>query len=403
MSVLKDSVVYALGEIIAKITPFLLLPYLARQLGGEGYGELSYYYAIMAFALIFIGLSQQGAVTRYYYFYGKNALSLIVNSGYLYSFVVSIIGITIAWIFRAEIIVYCLLTVLFQSFFSVQLSLRQCQKKALQYTLLQIAMSILNVIATLIIFEVFRQADVVGRIYANLLAIVLICVIAVYFSGNLFQWRFTFSWQKYKLGLLYIVCFGLPLIFHSLSYTIKGQLDRFLLYNTYSASELGVYSAGVQLASMLSVVLMAVNLAAVPHLYERLKNKTVTKVHILRWAALSFALVPIPWLASWLIPDMVFVSLFGRGFEGVSYYFRFFLINYMLVVPYFILGNYLFFYAKNKYVSLISVSSVLIYVAVLLIASQYDIQYVPLAAFAGNLVMLPSLYYLVYKHQELAT
>jgi len=31
--ILKDSVIYLIGEIVAKIFPFLLLPYLSRKLG----------------------------------------------------------------------------------------------------------------------------------------------------------------------------------------------------------------------------------------------------------------------------------------------------------------------------------------------------------------------------------
>ena len=43
MSIMKDSSVYLTGELLSKSIPFLLLPYLSRKLGLEGFGELSYY------------------------------------------------------------------------------------------------------------------------------------------------------------------------------------------------------------------------------------------------------------------------------------------------------------------------------------------------------------------------
>ncbi|HHF3653343.1 TPA: flippase, partial [Haemophilus influenzae] len=43
MKVFKDSVIYLVGELSSKLVPFLLLPYLSRKLGVEGYGSLSYY------------------------------------------------------------------------------------------------------------------------------------------------------------------------------------------------------------------------------------------------------------------------------------------------------------------------------------------------------------------------
>ena len=69
--ILKDSVIYLIGEIVAKIFPFLLLPYLSRKLGVNGFGELSYYQTILSLLIIIISFSQEGAVTRYFYFLWK--------------------------------------------------------------------------------------------------------------------------------------------------------------------------------------------------------------------------------------------------------------------------------------------------------------------------------------------
>ena len=39
MSLIKDSSIYLIGELSAKCVPFLLLPYLSRKLGVEGFGS----------------------------------------------------------------------------------------------------------------------------------------------------------------------------------------------------------------------------------------------------------------------------------------------------------------------------------------------------------------------------
>ena len=62
-----------------------MLPYLTRKLGPDGFGELSYYLTMLSLFGIFVGLSQDGAVTRYFYFYGKKALNTIVKAGYLFN------------------------------------------------------------------------------------------------------------------------------------------------------------------------------------------------------------------------------------------------------------------------------------------------------------------------------
>lgn len=85
MSLIKDSSIYLIGELSAKCVPFLLLPYLSRKLGVEGFGELSYYQTFLPLFVIFIGLSQDGAVARYFYVYGKHSLNLVVKTGYAYT------------------------------------------------------------------------------------------------------------------------------------------------------------------------------------------------------------------------------------------------------------------------------------------------------------------------------
>ena len=127
MRILKDSFIYLIGELFAKSLPFLMLPYLTRKLGPEGFGELSYYLTWLALFGIFIGLSQEGAITRYFYFYGKKGLNTVVTAGYLYNIVISGILLLGCWFFQAEIMAYIVLATMFQSFINVQLALRQCQ------------------------------------------------------------------------------------------------------------------------------------------------------------------------------------------------------------------------------------------------------------------------------------
>ena len=64
MSLIKDSSIFLIGELSAKCVPFLLLPYLSRKLGVEGFGELSYCQTFLALFVIFIGLSQDVGVLQ---------------------------------------------------------------------------------------------------------------------------------------------------------------------------------------------------------------------------------------------------------------------------------------------------------------------------------------------------
>ena len=101
-ALLKDSLIYVVGEMTAKAVPFLLLPYLTRVLGTTGFGDLSYYLSLTAFILIAMSLSQNGALTRYFYVYGRHGLGNILLSGGLYSVGVLLIGTVISWLLHSE-------------------------------------------------------------------------------------------------------------------------------------------------------------------------------------------------------------------------------------------------------------------------------------------------------------
>ncbi len=187
-----------------KSLPFLMLPYLTRKLGPEGFGELSYYLTMLSLFGIFIGLSQEGAVTRYFYFYGKKALNTVVKAGYLFNITISILLLLGCWWFKAEIMAYIVLATMFQSFVNVQLALRQCQKQPLKYITIQIILSLTNVLFTVAALECFSQDLVAYRILAIVIANLTTFIIASLVLGDLFKDSYRFTWQRLRLGLFYI-------------------------------------------------------------------------------------------------------------------------------------------------------------------------------------------------------
>lgn len=396
MSLIKDSSIYLVGELSSKCIPFLLLPYLSRKLGVEGFGELSYYQTLLALFVIFIGLSQDGAVARYFYVYGKRSLNLVVNTGYVYTLCTGGIALVFCWLMHSEVMFYLVLSAIFQVFLSVQLSIRQSQKQAVPYTLIQLASTITNALLTILMLEIYKTELVEKRILAVLASNILVALLAyfIYRKGNHSR-NFTFS--QYKSAFLYIIVFGLPMIFHHGSFFIKGQLDRVFIFHRFSESELGLYAMGAQVASILSVFILAVNKALVPYLFENIKKGTVTLNKLHRWALYSFLIVPIPSLGTLMIPERWMLFFLGDHFIGVKYYIIIFLLSSSLTIPYLFLVNYLFYHGKTKEISFCSVLSTVIYLGTLGGLIFTDVVYIPYASVVGALGILPVLYFSLKK------
>lgn len=400
MRILKDSFIYLIGELINKSLPFLLLPYLTRKLGTSGFGELSYYLTILALLGIFIGLSQEGAVTRYFYFYGNKAIDLIVRAGYLYNIIFSCVCLMVAWILNSEIIAYITLIATFNSFLSVQLALRQAQKQPLPYIIIQFLSSISLVIFTVLMLEYIAGNQVVNRLLALLFSSALVFFITYFFINKKFKVKKRFSTVNYKAALLYIFSFGIPLILHQLSFFMKGQVDRIFIYKLYSATELGVYSAGVQIASVLTIFYMALNKAIIPYYYEKLKNKKLTIDKIKKYTLLSFLFIGFPAFICYLLPNKIFAWFLGEQFGEAQFYTVLFLIGYGLTLPYLILVNYLFFYGRNKLIASITFSTSAVYVALLAILSGISIKFIPFSLILSNLLLVVVLWIIISKSQE---
>ena len=393
MRVLKDSIIYLAGELFAKSLPFLMLPYLTRKLGPEGFGELSYYLTWLALFGIFVGLSQDGAVTRYFYFYGKKALNTVVTAGYLYNIVISAVLLLVCWILNAEMMAYIVLATMFQSFVSVQLALRQCQKQPLKYISIQIILSITNVIFTVAALEIFHNDLVAYRILAIVASNALTFFIASVVLGHLFSNENRMTLHRLKLGALYVFSFGIPLILHQSSFFIKGQLDRLFIYEQYSKAELGIYSAGVQVAAVLPIALMALNKAIVPYYYGKLKDKTLSIQTIKKYTVLCIPLCIIPALIGYILPESVYVWFLGEKYADAKYYVVMYLLGYGANLPYLLLVNYFFFYGKNMLISKITLISSIVYIIFLVIFSARYIELIPYALLVSNLVLLVVLWF----------
>lgn len=388
MKILKDSVIYLAGELFAKSLPFLMLPYLTRKLGPEGFGELSYYLTWLALFGIFIGLSQEGAVTRYFYFYGKKALNTVVTAGYLYNIVISAILLLGCWFFQAEIMAYIVLATMFQSFVNVQLALRQCQKQPLKYITIQIILSLTNVIFTIAALELFSENLVAYRVLAIVVTNALTFFIASLVLGNLFSSENRITTNRLKLGALYIFSFGIPLILHQSSFFIKGQLDRLFIYEQYTKAELGIYSAGVQVAAVLPIVLMALNKAVVPYYYQNLKEDKLSISTIKKYTLFCIPLCIIPALIGLVLPESIYTWFLGENYAASKYYVVMYLLGYGANLPYLILVNYFFFYGKNMLISKITLISSIIYILFLYFFSSQSIELIPYALLISNLVLL---------------
>lgn len=395
MKIFKDSIIYLSGELIAKILPFLLLPYLSRKLGVAGFGELSFYQTLNALFVIVFTMSQDGALTRYYYHYGKRNLSTMLIVAYSYIMIVSSLSLIIAYFLHSIVLMAVICAAASQAVLNTQLSLRQCQKQAISYTIIQIGSGLSTTLLTVLLLEYTHNFPIEKRFAALFLGNATVSLIALMSYQIKNKKPFQFRGKSILLSANYLLGFGLPLLPHQIGLFIKGQVDRIFIFEHFSKTELGIYSAAYQIASVLGVILMAVNKATVPYFYQALKSKRIYAKTIRCWALFGLLFAFIPAMIGVIVPEKWILWIIGKQFIHIKYYTITFLIGFGLTIPYYLLVNYLFYYGKNKIIATISLFSSGCYLLILFFTIQLGMNYLPLAMIGANIIILPILYWQV--------
>jgi O-antigen/teichoic acid export membrane protein len=368
-----------------------LLPYLTRVLGVEGFGELSLNQAYIAFILIFVSLNVDGAISRYFFRYGQRSVYLVFCAGLVFSVIITLLGVLISVFLGYYLLSICFICSFFQNLVNIQLTYRQIQKKALPYLCIQFLISISSVVITLFILT-FILETYQGRIYAVTLSFFITSLITSLFVPYGFYFARKINFNHFKLAFHFILTFGFPLILHNLSLFFKGQLDRLLVYNFYSSSELGIYATSFQLVSVLSVLFLALNRATLPYYFEALKDGSVDRKAFKKLIFLSLIFVPFPSLIALILPESLYELIIGAGFGNVKDYCVIFLLGISMTLPYYIVVNYLFYIGDTKAISLCSILSAIVHVLLLISIGAQSLMLASFCLFLTNLFTFLYLY-----------
>ncbi|MCA5932533.1 MULTISPECIES: oligosaccharide flippase family protein [Pectobacterium] len=397
MSVLKEGSLYVLGELINKAMPFLLIPFLTKSLGAQGYGELAFYQSIVAVISLFVGMSQDGAISRCYYHYGRRVVYYISIVGILFSLFVFFALFFTFYFFNLNIeYLFCIFLATLSCLMAAQLSLKQCQKKVKIYFLAQSVNAVLTTSMVILLFN-HGYISVISFLFSSSVG-VFFALLFLLISDYKKILSIKINKDYLKRSFFYLFGYGVPLILHQIGLLSKGQVDRLFIYTKFSPENLGIYAVGSQIATVYLVFLMILNKTLLPYYYGALKDGRINSKKVLYYCRISFFSMFIPVLFFVCIPQNIYTLLLGEQFYGVKYFIVLFSVCFGLNAPYLILVNYYFYHGRNKIIGLISISSAFLYVVLVYFFSEVDIKYIPLSLLLSNIYMILFLYFSLKKH-----
>ena len=276
-TLVKETFVYTLTDVIGKAMSFILLPIVSFFLPPSELGIATNFTVLTSLIILLAGLAIVNSVP--YFFYEQNReenVSLVSNLLMLCIGLCVVVG-GLAACFSQLIYEYLQLSLHIQLLgvvfvigsliSSINLILLRLENKPKQFAILQVLQIILHAVFV-ILFVIVLRGGGEGKIYAEVLVFSIVGMIHLFMmlrKGYL-SFRFQMQWIKRLLR------FGLPLLPHSISFWLKGGMDKVFI-TTYCGLQFnGLYSMAISVSSVYTMLMQSFFNAYTPYLQKRLAS-----------------------------------------------------------------------------------------------------------------------------------
>ncbi len=255
-----QTLIYGIGGAVTRVAALLLLPIYTRILTPEDYGKLAIVTLVTTVVGLILDSGQRSAFFRFYFQsetpYARRTLTgtvliylLLLAAAILLPLVLFLSRIAMP-LFRETTLLPLIQLALIGTFLDVgsviPFATFRAEQRAVQYAMLSVVRFLINVTLNIIAVVVLRWG-VIGVIYANLLASVLVFLICLGLTLRAMEWTV-------DLGLLkQLLRFGLPMIPPNLAGWALTLSDRFFLERYADRSQVGIYAVGCSIAGVVNM------------------------------------------------------------------------------------------------------------------------------------------------------
>lgn len=394
----RNSILYTLFAFINNGISFILILILAKYISPNGYGELNLFNTLITILTIIICLSTNSYIPNTFFRQSHIYLIEVISICILITIVMlcllssiliifstqaqTIIGIPIEFIWIALLICVC------QAINNINLDIWRLEEKPICYGIYSLSNVILNFILTLILIF-YYELGWEGRPYAQFSISLIYLIISILFLIKR-------EYIRFKLPSLNVVrdtlIFGLPLVPHAASYWLKQGVDRYIINYYWDATEVGLYSFALNLASIINVIGMAFNANNSVHIYKSLSSGISRSIKSLE--RISKIMIIVFFTVSLFIATSCFIGMpiyFPEYTTGIIYIFplcigAFFQCLYLLYV------NYLFYFKKTRQLMYITFSTALLQIGLSIYFTKLHILYTSLISMSVMILTFAAVY-----------
>lgn len=275
---------FSVGPLVAAVITFITVPVITFFVSPEEFGKASMFTVVQTLASSFIFLGMDQSYAREYH-EEENKGKLFQNAIFL-PLTISILTIILGFLFKKEISIllfenssYHLISILFGLMLVfivierfILLSIRM-EEKAMAYSFYSVFVKII-IFFTTITMLYFGEKNFLSIVYSTIIGQIVGDLILILKFNYLFN--FTYNYFDKKL-IIKMVKFGLPIIVASSLYSFLNTMGRFFLRGNSTFYEIGIYTAALKIAGLLTLVQTTFTSFWVPMAYRWHKEKKSMK------------------------------------------------------------------------------------------------------------------------------
>jgi O-antigen/teichoic acid export membrane protein len=295
----RHSVIYGLGGLVSRILAVLLLPLYTHYLAPGSFGRVEILTSASAVAVIVLRMGISTAFFRFYFDHKDAARRLaVVRTSFWFTMTMATIGLVLALVFAApvsralqlghhpELVRAAAIGFWAQMNFEQITSLFRVEERSTAFALASIANVLITIAATVVLVVVFHKGAL-GLLVGN-------------FVGTLSVYLVLLAYRREQLGLQFdrelfrgMQRFGLPLVPSALALWAINFIDRLFVAGYKGQAEVGVYSAAIKIASVITFAMFAFRTAWPAFAYSIEDDRDAKRTY-------SFVLTYLLVIASWI-------------------------------------------------------------------------------------------------------
>ncbi len=256
VGVSRDSLIYGLGNAVLRILALLTAPIFTRVFAPAEYGIISLIASVISFLSIFLIFGMDNAIFVSFYQY-KNQKKEVIASAFWFLFLWGMVIVAIAGgfsqnfsqiIFKTSIYRNLFLITFATAYLTLLINLAKTvfrlEFRAKTFALVAAINAVLST-GLMILFVVYLKKGLLGYFEGSLIGTFISCLLALFLIRASLQ--FKISYPKLKEMFL----FGAFVVPASLSFFVFDLSDRFFINHYRNLTELGLYSIGINIASLI--------------------------------------------------------------------------------------------------------------------------------------------------------